>query len=53
MSETALTAPDVTLPPTQAELPYDDGEPMEESQRHKLQMDLCYYKQHAIFCKQE
>ncbi|PMB40316.1 hypothetical protein CEN41_19735 [Fischerella thermalis CCMEE 5330] len=39
MSETALTAPDVSLPPTQAELPYDDGEPM-ESQRHKLQMDL-------------
>lgn len=39
MSETALTAPYVTLPPTQAELPYDDGEPM-ESQRHKLQMDL-------------
>ncbi len=29
----------VTLPPTQAELPYDDGVPM-ESQRHKLQMDL-------------
>lgn len=26
-------------PPTQAELPYDDGEPM-ESERHKLQMDL-------------
>ncbi|BAZ67136.1 hypothetical protein NIES4106_18900 [Fischerella sp. NIES-4106] len=38
MSETALV-PNVTLPPTQAELPYDDGEPM-ESQRHKLQMDL-------------
>lgn len=29
----------VTLPPTQAELPYDDGVPM-ESQRHKYQMDL-------------
>ncbi len=33
MSETALTAPYVSLPPTQAELPYDDGEPM-ESQRN-------------------
>lgn len=29
----------LTLPPTQADLPYDDGEPMETS-RHKLQMDL-------------
>ena len=29
----------ITLPPTQDELPYDDGEPM-ESQRHKMQMDL-------------
>lgn len=29
----------VTLPPTQAELPHDDGEPM-ESQRHKYQTDL-------------
>lgn len=29
----------VTLPPTQAELPYDDGNPM-ESPRHKAQMDL-------------
>ncbi|NJO39363.1 MAG: Uma2 family endonuclease [Cyanobacteria bacterium CRU_2_1] len=29
----------VTLPPTQAELPYDDGVPM-ETQRHKLQMDV-------------
>ncbi|RCJ25633.1 hypothetical protein A6770_27540 [Nostoc minutum NIES-26] len=38
MSET-IAAPDVTLPPTQAELPYDDGIPM-ESQRHKMQMDL-------------
>ncbi len=38
MSETTL-APYVTLPPTQAELPYDDGVPM-ESPRHKTQMDL-------------
>lgn len=32
-------APDVTLPPTQPELPCDDGEPM-ETQRHKVQLDL-------------
>ncbi len=32
-------APYVTTPPTQAELPYDDGVPM-ESPRHKAQMDL-------------
>lgn len=38
MTET-LATPDVTFPPTQAELPYDDGIPM-ESQRHKMQMDL-------------
>ncbi|QSJ18603.1 Uma2 family endonuclease [Nostoc sp. UHCC 0702] len=38
MSE-IVVAPYVTLPPTQAELPYDDGIPM-ESQRHKMQMDL-------------
>jgi len=35
MSNT-LAAPYVTLPPTQPELLYHDGEPM-ESQRHKLQ----------------
>lgn len=29
----------ITIPPTQDELPYDDGEAM-ESQRHKYQMDL-------------
>ncbi len=29
----------ITLPPTQLELPYDDGETM-ESQRHKVQMEL-------------
>jgi Uma2 family endonuclease len=29
----------VAMPPTQTELPCDDGEPM-ETQRHKLQMDL-------------
>lgn len=39
MSETTLVAPDIQLPPTQAELPYDDGIPM-ESARHKVQMDL-------------
>ncbi|MBW4689160.1 MAG: Uma2 family endonuclease [Komarekiella atlantica HA4396-MV6] len=39
MSETTLAAPDITLPPTQADLPYDDGIPM-ESQRHKMQMEL-------------
>jgi Uma2 family endonuclease len=39
MSETTITAPDIQLPPTQAELPYDDGVPM-ESARHKAQMDL-------------
>ncbi|BAY10342.1 Uma2 family endonuclease [Calothrix sp. NIES-2098] len=38
MSET-LATPDVKFPPTQAELPYDDGIPM-ESQRHKMQMEL-------------
>jgi Uma2 family endonuclease len=38
MTET-LATPYVTFPPTQAELPYDDGIPM-ESQRHKMQMDL-------------
>ncbi|MDZ8032993.1 Uma2 family endonuclease [Nostoc sp. DedSLP04] len=39
MSETTLAAPDIQLPPTQAELPDDDGIPM-ESARHKAQMDL-------------
>jgi Uma2 family endonuclease len=39
MSETILAAPDIELPPTQAELPDDDGIPM-ESARHKAQMDL-------------
>ena len=40
MSETTtLPAPFVEIPPTQAELPYDDREPM-ESPRHKAQMDL-------------
>ncbi|MEB3177705.1 MAG: Uma2 family endonuclease [Nostocaceae cyanobacterium] len=39
MSETTISAPDIALPPTQAELPYDDGVPM-ESARHKAQMDL-------------
>lgn len=39
MSETSLAAPDIQLPPTQAELPDDDGIPM-ESLQHKAQMDL-------------
>lgn len=39
MSDTSLSAPYVELPPTQEELPYDDGVPM-ESARHKAQMDL-------------
>ncbi|MBD2457865.1 Uma2 family endonuclease [Nostoc sp. FACHB-87] len=39
MSDTTLAAPDIQIPPTQAELPYDDGVPM-ESARHKAQMDL-------------
>jgi Uma2 family endonuclease len=38
-SAAELTALGVTLPPTQADLPYDDGAPM-ESQRHQLQMEL-------------
>jgi Uma2 family endonuclease len=39
MSEIILAEPSVQLPPTQAELPCDDGIPM-ETQRHKFQMDL-------------
>jgi Uma2 family endonuclease len=39
MSQTTQAAPYVILPPTQAELPCDDGIPM-ETQRHKFQMDL-------------
>ncbi|MBD6614666.1 Uma2 family endonuclease [Komarekiella sp. 'clone 1'] len=39
MSETTFPAPLIENPPTQAELPYDDGVPM-ESARHKAQMDL-------------
>jgi Uma2 family endonuclease len=39
MSETTLSASEIQLPPTQAELPYDDGVPI-ESARHKAQMDL-------------
>lgn len=39
MSETMLPALPINLPPTQAELPFDDGEPM-ESPRHKAQIDL-------------
>ncbi|BAY48084.1 hypothetical protein SAMD00079811_57030 [Scytonema sp. HK-05] len=34
-----IAAPYVTIPPTQAELPCDDGIPM-ETQRHKYQIDL-------------
>ncbi|MDJ0801094.1 MAG: Uma2 family endonuclease [Calothrix sp. MO_167.B12] len=39
MTQTPTAPENITLPPTQEELPYDDGTPM-ESQRHKLQMDL-------------
>jgi len=39
MLETVLAEPNVKMPPTQAELPCDDGIPM-ETQRHKLQMDI-------------
>jgi Uma2 family endonuclease len=40
MSETTPITPYLTsLPPTQEELPYDDGEPM-ESQRHQFQMEI-------------
>ena len=35
-------APEMALPPTQNELPCDDGIPM-ESERHKLQTDLLIY----------
>ena len=39
MLETVLAEPSIKLPPTQAELPCDDGIPM-ETQRHKFQMDI-------------
>ena len=39
MSETALAKSNITLPPNQAKLPCDDGEPM-ETQRHKDQMEI-------------
>ncbi|HEY9622485.1 MAG TPA: Uma2 family endonuclease [Crinalium sp.] len=39
MADTTLPAPLIELPPTQADLPYDDDEPM-ESARHTAQMDL-------------
>jgi hypothetical protein len=39
MSETTVTTPLIENPPTQAELPYDDGLPM-ESARHQAQMNL-------------
>jgi Uma2 family endonuclease len=39
MTPSELKGLGITLPPTQNELPYDDGEPM-ESQRHKMQMDI-------------
>jgi Uma2 family endonuclease len=44
MAEAVLNdiAPEVALPPTQDELPCDDGVPMETS-RHKHQMDLLIY----------
>lgn len=39
MSETVLDKPSVAAPPTQADLPCDDGIPM-ETQRHKNQMEM-------------
>jgi Uma2 family endonuclease len=39
MSKTPQTINNIVLPPTQDELPCDDGIPM-ETQRHKLQMDI-------------
>lgn len=44
MAEAVLNdiAPDITLPPTQDELPSDDGVPMETG-RHQHQMDLLLY----------
>lgn len=39
MTETIVPLSPIDLPPTQEELPYDDGVPM-ESARHKAQMDL-------------
>jgi Uma2 family endonuclease len=39
MSPAELKAFGITIPPTQDDLPYDDGEPM-ESQRHQFQMEL-------------
>ena len=39
MLETVLALSSVQMPPTQAELPCDDGIPM-ETQRHKFQMDI-------------
>jgi Uma2 family endonuclease len=39
MSKITLAESGVAMPPTQADLPYDDGIPM-ETQRHKAQMDL-------------
>lgn len=43
MAETALldldNLPEIEIPPTQDQLPCDDGIPMETA-RHKLQMDL-------------
>ena len=37
----AVNPGEVALPPTQDELPYDDGVPM-ETERHRLQMELDY-----------
>ena len=39
MTPAQLAELGISMPPTQYELPYDDGEPM-ETQRHKVQMDL-------------
>lgn len=39
MDISTVLVPDIAALPTQDDLPYDDGEPM-ETQRHKWQMDL-------------
>jgi len=39
MTSVQLSPLETPLPPTQAELPYEDNQPM-ESQRHKVQMEL-------------
>ncbi|NEO28266.1 MAG: Uma2 family endonuclease, partial [Kamptonema sp. SIO4C4] len=42
MTQAPLSELNIPLPPTQEELPYDDGEPM-ETQRHQDQMTMLIY----------